>query len=564
MSLPSLLIHPLVVRTATVTDVRTLPGRVRRVRVEGGQLGAFDRGGLDHPRFLAPGFDDHIKVILAADGDVEAALPRQHPDGIEWTPSEHRLTRDYTPHDVDPDTGAFSIDFVLHGEGPAARWAAAAEPGAALSFVGPKSSLVLPSDATAIVLLGDDTALPSIRRFFTEVDPSVPVHVAVVAHDDEHRDLPTSGTTSLMVRRAEPAGPDTYVGFFDRISSDHDLGDRPFVWAGGESRALVPLRRRIAPTVGRAYRSITGYWHAEAEPHEAAEGPGLPQSPVAWFMVRAAIDLGLLEAVRDEARSTRELAGALGSTGPLEPLLDGLAALGLLDPAAGGGWELTGVAADLLDDLHEREEFVGPEADRMLTLQHLGESVRTGRPAWEISHGERFADSLRSDPALADHLAHESEALVYLQHGLARVLEELGSEDTVVVGPGAALVADLSRRNGCTTVRTATDRRPASVAVSAMLLGHLDDEAALAHLRELVGLAPRMLIIDASAPDGLSPGVAEEVVLQFAVTGTAPRPADRVAELAAEAGWTQVAHRGLGWGVVAAEFVLGDAPSPGR
>lgn len=575
MSLPDLLIHPLVVRTATVTEVRTLPGRVRRVRLGGDQLRPFTRDGLEHPGFAAPGFDDHIKVILAADGDVAAALPRQHSDGIEWTRSEHRLTRDYTPHEVDPATGEFSIDFVLHGDGPAARWAAAAEPGDTLSFAGPKSSMVLPTDATSIVLLGDDTAIPAIRRFLSEVSVAVPVHVAVVVGDDAPRDLPTGVATTLVLERSAAAGTDTYVALFDRINAAEELGDRPFVWASGEARALVPLRRRIAPTVDRGHRSITGYWHAE-EDSSAPERPTLPGNPVGWFMIRAALELDLFGALRDGALSTAELAERLGTVGELGPLLDGLASLGLLERPAGGPWSLPGAALDLMDDPHEREEFAGPEADRALALQHLADSLRTGTPAWEIAHGTGFAESLRTDPELDEHLAHESEMLVYLQHGLVRFLGGLDSDDTVVVGPGARLVEDLARRNGLATVRagagrgagagagTDPDTGKADVAVSAMLLGHLDDAAARAHLRGLAALAPRLVVIDASAPDGLSPAVAEETLLQFAVTATAPRSPERVAELAAGSGWRSVAHRGLGWGVTAAEFEWVDVTSPTR
>ncbi|MGN0100273.1 MAG: siderophore-interacting protein [Dietzia sp.] len=568
MSRPDLLIHPLVVRTAVVTDVQTLPGRVRRVRLGGEQLRPFTRDGLEHPGFAAPGFDDHVKIILAADGDVAAALPRQHPDGIEWTPSVHRLTRDYTPHDVDPVTGAFSIDFVLHGDGPAARWATAAEPGDTLSFAGPKSSMVLPDDVTAIVLLGDDTAIPAIRRFLTEVTVPVPVHVAVVVGDDAPRDLPAGSATSVTLERPGVAGADTYAALFDRISAAEDLGDRPFVWAAGESRALLALRRRIGPTVGRGHRSITGYWHTD-EDAAGSPGPALPGLPVGWFMVRAALELGLFEAVRGGALSAAELGERIGAVGELGPLLGGLASLALLEPGSDGRWALSGAAEDLLDDPHAREEFAGPEADRALALQHLGRSLRSGTSAWEIAHGEAFADSLRRDPELADHLAHESGSLVYLQHGLVRVLRSLGTGDVVVVGPGARLVEDLARRHGLTTVRAGSvgdgaggGGGRATVAVSAMLLGHLDDDAACAHLRGLADLAPRLVVIDASAPDGLSPAAAEEIALQFAVTAAAPRSPERVAELAAAGGWTSISHRGIGWGVVAAEFALAAGPGP--
>lgn len=557
MSLPDLVIHPLVVRTVRVRCVETLPGRVRRIRLEGDELSPFTRAGLEHPAFAAPGFDDHIKVVLAADGDIASALPAQHPDGIEWTPSKHRLTRDYTPHSVDPDGGGFSLDFVLHGDGPAARWATEARPGAELSFVGPKSSTVLPADATSVLLIGDETALPAIGRFLAERPLAVPAHTLLLTGDRAAgRDLSRGAGDSLRVEFMNEPDGEAIAELYDAMCDEHDLGDRPFVWAAGEAKALLPLRRRLSGKVARGYRSITGYWHVDDDHPATVEEPGLPPSPVAWFAVRAAIELGLLPALSTGTRSTRELETELGTGAALSPLLDTLAATGILRSGKGGRWELTDLAADLLDDPHEREGFIGPEAEQTLALRHLAASLRTGQPAWALTYGVGFAESVRDDDDLVEHLAHESESLVYLQHGLVRVLAGLESADTVVVGPGAELVAGLAAKNGMAGVRTVSAGQSADVVVSAMLLGHLDDDAARAHLRSLAAMAPRALVVDASAPDGLSRGAAELGLLRFATTATPARSTGRLGELARECGWTPVSHRGLGWGVVADEFAF--------
>lgn len=562
MSLPDLVIHPLVVRTVRVSAVETLPGRIRRVRLQGEELRAFTREGLDLPAFAAPGFDDHIKLIFAADGDIASALPRQHADGIEWTPSEHRVTRDYTPHSVDPDTGEFSLDFVLHGDGPAVRWATDARPGAGLSFAGPKSSTILPADATAIVLIGDDTALPAIGRFLRERPLEVPAHVVALTGDRAGGQvLPCGGADSLRVEFMREPDGEVIAGLYAAIRDQHDLGTRPFVWAAGEAASLLPLRRGLSGHVSRGYRSITGYWHKEDAHQTGPESPGLPSSPVAWFAVRAALEVGLLSALRTVTRTTGELESELGTGPVLDPLLEVLCDTGLLRLEADARWELTDLAVDLLDDPHEMGEFTGPEAEQSLALRHLADSLRTGRSAWEIAHGMGFAESIRADAPLAEHLAHESESLVYLQHGLLRSLAALGSADTVVVGPGAGLVTALAAENGMTGVRTAVDGPPAAAVVSAMLLAHLDDDAARAHLRSLAAIAPRALVVDASEPDALSGAAAELGLLRFATTATPARPTRRVIELARDCGWTAVSHRGLGWGVEANEFVMDtDAP----
>ena len=563
MSLPDLVIHPLVVRTAHVVSVEDLGGRIRRVRLEGDELGAFVREGISHPAFSAPGFDDHIKLIFAGDGDIESALPRQHVDGIEWTPAEHRITRDYTPHSVDPDSGAFSLDFVLHGDGPAVSWAQGAAPGSPLSFVGPKSSQVLPDEATSIVLIGDETALPAIHRFLMERPLTVPAHVVLMtAGTAAPPEFPIGERDSLRLQRMPEPDGDAIAALFDEVSSAETLGDTPFVWAAAEARALLPLRRRLAGRVAKSHRSITGYWHHDHTQEDGETAPELPGPPVAWFAVRAALQTGFLDALRQGPRSTGEVASALGVRDALDPLASVLATAGLLVRTDTGRWELTDLAVDLVDDPHERDEYTGTQADQVLALRHLADSLRDGPPAWQVDTGSSFAEAARTDPEVAHHLEHESESLVFLQHGLRRVLRGLGGQDTggqdiVVVGPGADLVTRLARGavDGVRTGAPDAPDEPVDVVVSAMLLSHLDDTSARKHLRELAGTATRALVIDSSVPDGLSRSAAERALLRFVTTGRDARSRDAVGELARSAGWTAGTRHALGWGVVADELV---------
>lgn len=563
MSLPDLVIHPLVVRTVKVISADNVDGRTRRVRLEGDELGAFERAGFSHPAFAAPGFDDHIKLIFALDGDIEAALPRQHVDGIEWTPSEHRVTRDYTPHSVDWRTGSFSLDFVLHGDGPAVSWARQAAPGATVSFVGPKSSQVLPVDATSVVLIGDETALPAVRRFLDERPLTVPAHVVVTGGgEDSLSHLRLRETDSIRFGRVNEPDGDAIAALFDTVYSAEDLGDRPFVWASGEARSLLPLRRRLAGRVDKSRRSITGYWHIESAETPGESVPELPESPVAWYAVRAALQTGLLDLLRDRPMSMAESASTLDLRSGLDTLVGALVAAGLLDGQPDGRWALTDLAAALVDDAHSRDEFTGTEADQVLAMRHLADSLREGTPAWQLDTGLSFADSARTDPEVAHHLEHESESLVYLQHGLRRVLAGLDGTRIVAVGPGAGLVSRLVGEAQGGGIHVQIDGERGDAVVSAMLLSHLDDSSALQHLRDLSEVAGRALVIDSSAPDGLSQAAAEQGLLRFVTTGCAPRTQDRLGELARSVGWKAGPRHDLGWGVVADELIRDDDSSP--
>lgn len=553
MSLPELLIHPLVVRTVRVESVEDVGSRVRRVRLGGEQLGEFRRDGVDHPAFGTPGFDDHIKIILASDGDVASALPAQHPDGIEWVPAPNRITRDYTPHSVDPETGSFSLDFVLHGTGAAAEWALAAQPGSELSFVGPKSSQLLPGDATSVLLIGDETALPAIRRFLTERPVTVPAHVVVLVTDQSGVvDIPDS------VRRVAMPEPDgeAIAGVLEEMLALPDVGERPFVWAAGEARSLLPSRRVLSGRVDRGSRSLTGYWHIESDGARASAEPELPEPPVAWLAVRAGLRSGVLQALRGAARTGAQVQSELGLAASPEPLLETLSSAGLVAPTEEEAWELTGMAVDLLDDHHEVEEFTGPEADQVLSLQHLSESLTTGRPAWEISRGVGLRDEVETDPDIAHHLEHESAVLVYLQFGLLRAIDSLRADKVVAVGPGAGFVRALAEGDERFEVTGPAEGVPAGAVVSAMLLGFLDDDGVRAHLRALAAIAPRALLVVSGAADGIYGSAGEARLLRFAVTGVPERTDARIAELATECGWTVGAQNSIGWGVVTHALTL--------
>ncbi|WP_291793685.1 siderophore-interacting protein [Brevibacterium sp.] len=572
MSLHDLRIHPLVVRTVTVAAVEDVTPRMRRIRLTGEELGAFTRDGHAHPPFSSPGFDDHVKLVLARGGPLETALPLQLPDGIEWTPAPHRETRDYTPRSFDPEAGELVLDFVMHGDGPAATWARDAAPGDPLTFVGPKSSLVLPADATALVLVGDETALPALGRFFDERPLPAPAHVLAFAADPAaHQPLALGPEDSVRWEHMPHPDGEAIARSFDELVEDRDLGERPYVWAAGEASSLLPLRRRLSGLVARGDRSITGYWHRTEEAEAAAVAPALPEAPAAWFAIRAALDLGLLPVLSAGARTADGIAAALGVPHVrLRPLLDALVPSGLLERDDAGAWRLSALGRDLLDDPHAQEEFTGPEAAQILALAHTAEAVRGGTPAWELAHGTPFARTL-ADPATAAHLAHEAESLAFLQYGLVRRLAELDAHSLLAVGPAAGVLAEVAARGGIAVrpLAAGEERTPApeaspaaatdggTVIVSALLLHHLDDAAALAHLRTLAAHASRALLLDSPAPDALSPDAALRTLVQFGTSGTPPRTPADVAALAQEAGWTALSARGLGWGLHATELVRG-------
>ena len=76
-----------------------------------------------------------VNVLVPRVDDPSPRWPRIQRDGrIVWPDGSHGVAlRSYTARRQDPDAGIVEIDFVLHGDGPAATWAAAARPGPLLA-----------------------------------------------------------------------------------------------------------------------------------------------------------------------------------------------------------------------------------------------------------------------------------------------------------------------------------------------------------------------------------------------------------------------------------------------
>ena len=144
--------HEIKRRKLEVLRVTDVTPKMRRITLHGPDLTGF----------ISLGTDDHVKLIFASTPEEQAALESFVPGAPSDGPKP--VMRDYTPRRYDPASGELDIDFVLHGEGPAATWAEQAEPGQFLHIAGPRGSMIVPDIFDSYLLIGDETALPAIAR----------------------------------------------------------------------------------------------------------------------------------------------------------------------------------------------------------------------------------------------------------------------------------------------------------------------------------------------------------------------------------------------------------------
>ena len=257
---------PPALRELEVAAVEDVTPGMRRVRLVGEQLGAFDVGDVHVPAFTTPAFDDHVKVLLPSPGHARPVLPVQEDGRLDWTAGGVRaIHRDYTPRHFDPEAGHLDLDFAHHPAGHASTWVGSLAPGDPAWIVGPTHSATMPEGVDWLLVVGDETALPAIGRLLEELGPhdraQVFVEVADGTHEQDlattagvalswlHRDGAAAGSTDLLPRAVEAAP------WWD---------GQAFAWVSGESAMLRPIRQFLKAERGlaRDCLDLTGYWRA--------------------------------------------------------------------------------------------------------------------------------------------------------------------------------------------------------------------------------------------------------------------------------------------------------------
>jgi len=247
---------------------------VREVQRLTPQMLRFVLHGDDFAGFHSAGADDHVKLMFPAVAGEPPVLPR--PEEPRYDEGALRPSlRDFTPRRFDGERGELVVDFVVHGEGPASSWAAAADRGALLGQGGPRGSLVVSDDFDWYLLAGDETALPSIARRLEELPAGAhAIVLAEVADAAGELELETRARLDLTWLHRDGAEPGT-TDLLERAVRALDLpGGAGFAWVAGEAEAVRPLRAHLREERGlpKQFTRVTGYWkRGEADHHEPAD-----------------------------------------------------------------------------------------------------------------------------------------------------------------------------------------------------------------------------------------------------------------------------------------------------
>lgn len=202
-----------------VTEVSDLTPRMRRTRLAGAGLETFEH---------LPGQD----VMLIFPG---------HPDG-------RAMHRRYTIRRFDPVLLSLELNFVMHGDGPAARWARSAGPGSRIDVAGPRGKITLVEEADWHLFAGDATALPVTFAMMEALSSGVHARAFLeVDGPDEEQPLSKGASShqdvTWLYRGGTLGRPD--AGLADVLSHVELPEGRGHVYLAGEVGLVSTLRRAM-------------------------------------------------------------------------------------------------------------------------------------------------------------------------------------------------------------------------------------------------------------------------------------------------------------------------------
>ena len=195
--------------------------------------------------------DSYVKVVFVHP-DTPRPLPLDDDGRVDLdavrdaVPPEHApRQRSYTVRAFDAAARELTLDFVVHGdEGVAGPWAAAAQPGDEIVFMGPGGGYAPDPAAGRHLLVGDASALPAIAVALEALPRDATGHVVVEVHDaDDEIDLPVPRASSVTWVHAGDARPGTRL--VEAVLALPWAGDDVHAFVHGEAAAVKELRQHL-------------------------------------------------------------------------------------------------------------------------------------------------------------------------------------------------------------------------------------------------------------------------------------------------------------------------------
>lgn len=233
------------IRVVEFVRARNVTPKMRRVTLGGAEMADMPLGPV-------------LKLLIPPPGSNRVEWPAATKP-LVW-PDKALLpaVRTYTVRSQDQAKGELDVDFVLHGEGPAARWAATARPGDPIGISVPGGREI--AKARWVCIAGDHTAVPAITKMLETLPREVEGHALIEVPgpaEEQTVDAPPGIAVTWLHT------PPSRSSLADVVRSlpwpDHgDVG----IWVGAESETARSIRAYVRDErrVDRRRFLIIGYW----------------------------------------------------------------------------------------------------------------------------------------------------------------------------------------------------------------------------------------------------------------------------------------------------------------
>ncbi|HEY5172259.1 MAG TPA: siderophore-interacting protein [Acidimicrobiia bacterium] len=234
---------------------------VRRVEPSSPRLVRVTLHGADLDGLVVEEPAASVRLLLPASPSEGLALPRWNGNEFLLPDGRRPTIRTFTPRRLDPDVLELDLEAVIHGDGVASRWAAAAGPGELAAVSGPGRGYAIDPDAPAFLLAGDETAIPAISQLLEALPAETPTQVLIeVARPDARLALPDHPRATIEWHDLAPGAPPGDALVAAVRASELAPGGR--VWAAGEAAAMQRIRRHLFEerSLSRDRATVRGYW----------------------------------------------------------------------------------------------------------------------------------------------------------------------------------------------------------------------------------------------------------------------------------------------------------------
>ncbi|KAA0960441.1 siderophore-interacting protein [Pseudomonas sp. ANT_H12B] len=243
--------HEIKRRRLEVLRVVDLTPRMRRITLGGPELAGF----------ISLGTDDHVKLLFPQNAAEQAALETLVL-GAGKSNGPMPAMRDYTPRRYDLNSQELDIDFVLHGDGPAATWAEQAKPGQFLHIGGPRGSMIVPDIFDSYLLIGDETALPAIARRLEGLAANRRALVIVEVENGKEQQALQSAAEVDVIWVLREGGKDHLLTTVKQLQVP--TGNL-YAWIATETKVSRQIRRVLLDEHGldEPFVKAVGYWRLD-------------------------------------------------------------------------------------------------------------------------------------------------------------------------------------------------------------------------------------------------------------------------------------------------------------